>query len=160
MESVLSASPPPDDFFQAQRARDGKIFVALLIAVMVFTWLLGVLVLQGTLASRSVFGWMAMICLMTAGWYGYGFGRETSDKDPGLILSCAGWFLAALAAFVRFLSDGPVASPAVSVFGWLAALLVVTGAVWSLVRWFQSANTPQNDDDFDLSSALRSAGQK
>ena len=147
MKDVLPASSPPDDSMQAARARDGKIFVALLAVIMVLTWLLGVLVLQGTVAPRTSFGWMTFLCLIAAGWYGYGYLREGSGKDPGLVLSASGWLLAELAAFAQFLTDGPDTNPAVTVFGWLAGLLILAGAIWSLIRWFQSARTVQNSGD-------------
>jgi peptidoglycan/LPS O-acetylase OafA/YrhL len=159
MNGVLPISlvPPDDDNL---RAGDNRLFIILIVVMMILAWLLGVLVLQGAFSPRSAFGWMAFLCLLASGWYGYGFVRENSDKDPGLVLSAAGWLLAALAAFVQFLTSGPDTNPATAVFGWLAALLILAGAAWSLARWWQNVRAVSAADDDDLSAALRSAGQK
>lgn len=85
----------------ARRTFSSKMAVGM-VAVMLYTVIIGFAMLVGGLRPDVALYWMALPCLVPAVWYAYGFvtvpGRE---QDWGLILSTVGWALVGLALCVQ-----------------------------------------------------------
>jgi hypothetical protein len=62
----------------------------------------GVGLWQGWLGVERAYAYMAWPCLALAGWYGYGFLKNTgTEPDLGLLLSGAGWALVAFGLLAK-----------------------------------------------------------
>lgn len=126
----------------------------LVLAVMLYTFGLGLGLLNGRLAPERAFGWMALPCLAPIIWYCYGFLKvEEREQDFGLLLSALGWALVAIALLVQqsaisraLANGGPGASlgdimaqagtPLLArLFSLLAFVCLIAGGVLSFHAW-------------------------
>lgn len=119
--------------------------LAAVVAVALYALLVGTLILTGQIAPERAYWLFALPCLVTAGWYLYGFLRADGG-DFGLILSALGWFCAALTFFLKHLSNMAAlsggrlpettsGSPLSYFFAFLAVASIVGGAVVSSRNW-------------------------
>jgi hypothetical protein len=171
---VLPASQT--DAAPALRAerRDQRFLIILLIAMMLFTLLIGWSVLGGALSPVTAYLWMALACLIPVLWFSYGF-LKVSDaaQDFGLLLSALGWALAALALLIQYtaartaatiIASGGIApaggtSTGAKVCGIMAALCLLAGAIISFLSWRRGLADTDNFTS-DWSSALKSTGDR
>jgi hypothetical protein len=119
--------------------------LAAVVAVALYALLIGTLILTGQIAPERAYWLFALPCLLTAGWYLYGFLRADGN-DIGLILSAAGWFFAALTFFLKHFSnlaalaggrlpETTSGSPLSYLCAFLAVAGIVGGAVVSGRNW-------------------------
>jgi hypothetical protein len=78
----------------------GIALVASIIGVLVYTLLIGFLLLGERIAPERAYLLIALPCLVPAIWYLSGFLRADGN-DTGLVVSSLGWFLVALALFSK-----------------------------------------------------------
>ena len=144
---MFSGPPPP-----ARRSSFDLGLILSIAAVALYALLFGWAILSGRIAPERAFLLLAAPCLVPALWYLTGFFRAESqniqDRDKGLLLSSAGWFLVALTfVFKHFSSMAAVSSGLLpdggsdSPLSWLCALaaiaLLLGGAVVSGKSWMQ-----------------------
>jgi hypothetical protein len=112
-----------------------------MVAVMVYTLLVGWGLLSGSVPPERTYLLMLLPCLAPAIWNLFGFLRADAD-DVGLFISGTGWLLAAIALLIQHkaimeqLAKGVSIASANSsslatVIGLLAAALILTGAALS-----------------------------
>ena len=144
MPTAPPSSPPPR---RASSSGAGLftgrelIFAAALLA---YAFILGGALLGGTLAPERAFWFLALPCLAPAVWYGVAYFQQSGERDAGVLLSAAGWFLIALAllfkqiAVTRAGSDAyalQASSPVVPVAAAFGVLCLLLGAVFSWLFW-------------------------
>ena len=118
---------------------------------MCYTLLLGFGLLLGWVGPDNAYVWIALPCLAPAAWYGYGFmNAPGGEQDFGLVVSAAGWALAAIALLIEqgavarardefataaaanAHAETPLAAVLCAVF---AILLILVGAAVSWMGW-------------------------
>lgn len=123
--------------------------VASVVAVVVYTLIIGLGLLSGRTAPERAYGLIALPALVPVGWYLTGFLRQ-DGRDYGLIASAAGWLCAALTLWTRHLAtqnalsqgvrlDQVPTSPATWVFALLALAGLIGGAIVSGRHWLHHA---------------------
>lgn len=117
------------------------------VAVIVYTAMVGVGLLGGSVAPERAFLLMVPPCLVPAVWNLYGFLRADAG-DNGLIVSGVGWFMGAMALLTQHLVVGaqisqglPVSkigfSPPAMLCGAVAITMVIAGAVLGWLNFRQ-----------------------
>jgi hypothetical protein len=123
----------------------GFALVASIVGVLVYTLLIGFLLLGERVAPERAYLFIALPCLVPAIWYLSGFLRADGN-DTGLVVSSIGWFLVALALFSKHMTiqaalgrglrpDQISDSAATWIFSLLAIAGLVGGAVLSSRYW-------------------------
>ena len=104
-------------------------------ALGLYAFLVGVSILRGALPPNLVHFLLVPVPLALALWFGFGFMQSPPNSPPdfGLLLSCAGWGLTALAFLVP--ESEARANVTAAVCGVLGLLCIVLGSVLSLRAW-------------------------
>ncbi len=135
-------NPPP------RAAPDLTVIVAAVAVLMLYTLAVGLALLGGAMLPSTGNLLMIFPCLAMFLWYGYGYGKESSeDGNLGLLLSLGGWALGAVAFLLRFTDATRIEAvlatgvpqntmqsdwPASAIFCLLLALaLIVAGAYYA-----------------------------
>jgi hypothetical protein len=130
-------------------------------ALLAYAMLLGGALMNGILAPERAFWFLALPCIVPAIWYSVAYfnppsrrvaargagstpGLIAGERDSGVLLSAAGWFLIAIAlvfkqiAVIKAGSDAyalQATSPMVPVGAAFGVLCLLLGAVFSWLFW-------------------------
>jgi hypothetical protein len=126
---------------------DNAIAVGLVIALLIYTLLIGWALLSNVIPPQRAYWLIALACVVPAVWYGYGYLKAADyEQGLGLLLSAVGWALAALALLIKhsivstlspeaLAAGNEAGSIWVTICGALAVLCILIGAFLSAHTW-------------------------
>jgi len=99
---VLPASQSSNPPTSQTSPSDNRALVFAVVALMVYSFALGLAFLLGWIGIGNAYLLIALACLVPVAWYLYGFLKERDvEQDFGLLLSALGWFLLALGFLLK-----------------------------------------------------------